>query len=211
MTHTRPPQDDAHEARSPMSPEVVRLLVDNHVRFLAFLERRVGSREAAEDILQEAYVRGLERGGALREHESAVAWFYRVLRNAVTDHHRRRGVAHRALERAGAERAGDTAPAADAELHDEVCRCVAELLPTLRAEYAEAVRRVDLEGAEVRDYAAEAGITPNNAAVRLHRARRALAGRVAESCGTCATHGCLDCECGGPGGGRTFTADGTPR
>jgi RNA polymerase sigma-70 factor (ECF subfamily) len=194
--------DGHREALAPMSPDVVRVLVDNHVRFLGFLERRVGSREAAEDILQQAYVRGLERGGALREHESAVAWFYRLLRNAVVDHHRRRGAERRAIERVAARVADDTAPPADDEFRNEVCRCVDELLATLRPEYAEALRRVDLEGGEVRDYAAAAGITANNASVRLHRARRAMGARIAESCGTCATHGCLDCSCGGPSGTR---------
>jgi RNA polymerase sigma-70 factor (ECF subfamily) len=31
--------------------------------------------------------------------------------------------------------------------------------------------------------------------VRLHRARAALKTRLEQSCGTCATHGCLDCTC----------------
>ena len=46
-----------------MSPGVVRVLVANHARFLAFLERRVGRRDVAEEILQEAFVRGITRGG----------------------------------------------------------------------------------------------------------------------------------------------------
>jgi RNA polymerase sigma-70 factor (ECF subfamily) len=32
--------------------------------------------------------------------------------------------------------------------------------------------------------------------VRLHRARQALKRELERSCGTCATHGCLDCTCG---------------
>ncbi len=82
-------------------PEVMQALVDNHRQFLAFLERRVESRADAEDILQDAFVRGLEKGGQLRDGESAVAWFYRLLRNAVVDHYRRRGAAGRALGRGG--------------------------------------------------------------------------------------------------------------
>ena len=55
---------------------------------------------------------------------------------------------------------------------------------------------LDLDGASVRTYADEAGITPGNAGVRLHRAREALRRQLARSCGTCLTHGCLDCGCG---------------
>jgi RNA polymerase sigma-70 factor (ECF subfamily) len=180
------------------SAEVLAALVENHRRFLAFLERRVGSREAAEDILQEAFVRGLTRGGAIQDSESAVAWFYRVLRNAIVDHWRRRGAERRALDHVATLASDDTA-ALDEELMETVCGCAASLLETLKPEYAEALRRVDLGGESVKDFAGGAGITANNAGVRLFRAREALARQVRRSCGTCAEHGCVDCRCGGPG------------
>jgi len=179
-----------------MAPEVLRALVDNHARFLAFLQRRVASREEAEDILQNAFVRGLERGAALRNEESATAWFYRLLRNALVDHYRRRDVERRAL----AELRLQPEPAVDEELMRTVCECVASLAETLKPEYASALRRVEVEGASLRAYAREQEITPNNASVRLHRARLALRRQLAKSCGTCAAHGCLDCRCGAPAG-----------
>jgi RNA polymerase sigma-70 factor (ECF subfamily) len=72
---------------------------------------------------------------------------------------------------------------------------VLSLVDTLKPEYGAAVRRVDLEGASVRDYAGEVGITPSNAGVRLHRAREALRKQLARTCGTCLKHECLDCTC----------------
>ena len=51
----------------------VSVLVKNHRRFRAFLEKRVGSREDAEEILQIAFVKGIERGGGIRDEERAVA------------------------------------------------------------------------------------------------------------------------------------------
>jgi DNA-directed RNA polymerase specialized sigma24 family protein len=89
--------------RDPQAPDVLRLLLDNHARFLGFLERRVGSRDEAEDILQEAFVRSLGRTDALQTPESATTWFYRVLRNALTDHHRREGTRSQAFHRLAAE------------------------------------------------------------------------------------------------------------
>ena len=100
--------DVREEAARPIDPQVARVLVENHREFLRFLERRVGNRAVAEDILQEAFVRGVERAGSLRADESAVAWFYRTLRNAVIDHHRRTGAAGRGLE-AFARELGDAA------------------------------------------------------------------------------------------------------
>jgi RNA polymerase sigma factor (sigma-70 family) len=185
--------------RDPHAPDVLRVLLDNHARFLDFLERRVGSRDEAEDILQEAFVRSIGRTDSLRSPESATAWFYRVLRNAITDHHRREGTRSRAFLRLAVETEQE-APGPDGELEAVACACVMALVDTLKPEYGAALRRVDLDGVSVRGFAEEVGITPGNAGVRLHRAREALRRQLARSCGTCLEHGCLDCRCGGTAG-----------
>jgi RNA polymerase sigma factor (sigma-70 family) len=181
------------------TPELVASLVQHHRAFLGFLEKRVGSREVAEDLLQEAFTRGITRGDSVRDEQSVVAWFYQALRNAVVDHHRRTGARRRGLERFAVEL---EAPAPDADLADAVCRCVLGLAQTLKSEYAEAIRRIDVEGLPVKDFAEQYGITRSNAGVRVFRAREALRAQVARSCGTCADHGCLDCSCGRPGPAR---------
>ena len=175
--------------------EIVARLVGEHRRFLAFLEPRVGSRSAAEEILQAAFVRGFEKAESLRDGERAVAWFYRLLRNAVVDHYRRRAAETRAIERHAAEALAEEG--LEPELERALCQCVDSLLGTLKTEYAELLRAVDLQGLRVEDAARAAGITTNNAGVRLHRARQALRRRLEETCGTCTEHGCLDCSCGG--------------
>jgi len=184
------PRPPVHDRPVDTTPEIARTLAANHDRFLRFLERRVGRRDLAEEILQDAFVRGLARADSIQASESAVAWFYRLLRNAQVDHHRRADSERRALEAAAREPLPD-----DEELMRTVCDCVDGLLATLKPEYAQAIRSVDMEGVRVTRFAAEAGITPGNAAVRVHRARQALKKRVEESCGTCAEHACLDCEC----------------
>ena len=180
--------------RDPGTPDVLALLLDNHARFLSFLERRVGSRDEAEDILQDAFVRSIGRTDSLRSPESATAWFYRVLRNALIDRHRREGTRERAFLELAAE-TEEGSEARDQELEAVVCACITALVDTLKPEYGTALRRVELDGLSVRRFAEEAGITPSNAGVRLHRARQALRRQVARSCGTCLDHGCLDCSC----------------
>lgn len=183
------------ESGPPVRPEVLQVLLENHRAFLSFLERRVGDRATAEDILQDAFVRGMERAGQLRDGEAAVAWFYRLLRNAVVDRWRRGAAADRALEGFAAELEAAAEP--PAEIANEICACVGRLAAALKPEYAEALRRIEVDGVAVKDYAAEAGITAGNAAVRIFRAREALRREVERSCRTCATHGCIDCTCGG--------------
>jgi len=73
--------------RAPSIRDTAAGLAEQHGRFLQFLRNRVGDAAAAEDILQAAYLRAIERGAQLRKSESSVAWFYRILRNAVADHY----------------------------------------------------------------------------------------------------------------------------
>lgn len=176
-----------------VSGEVLERLLGQREKFLAFLQRRVESREVAEDILQAAFVRGIEKGGDLRDDESAVAWFYRMLRNAVIDHYRSRATQDRAAEQWVRELETETKP--DAMIQDVACGCVKEVLVDLKPEYRQAIELVDLEEKSLRDLAASAGIAENNAGVRVHRAREALRKAVKATCGTCAEHGCVDCRC----------------
>lgn len=166
-----------------------------HRRFLRFLTAKVHDEGLAEELLQAAYLKAAQKAGAVRDGESAVAWFFRLLRNAVVDHHRL-GQRH---ERLRARYASEPAAMVDpGELHAVACQCVGSLVPQLRPDYAQAIRRVDLDDATVPQLASEQGISPNLAGVRLHRARRALREKVQSVCGACATHGCRDCVCRHP-------------
>ena len=171
--------------------ESVSVLVANHRAFLEFVQRRVGSRDVAEEILQDAFVRNVDKLDEIRDN--ATAWFYTVLRNAITDHFRRAAATGRKLEGLAREPVDR-----DDELYSVVCKCVGELAATLKPEYAEALRRIEIDGVAVKDYADQSGISSSNAGVRIFRAREALRKQVTRACGTCAEHGCLDCTCSRP-------------
>ena len=196
-------QANGAEAEAGLSPAVVRVLIDNHRRFLGFLERRVGRRDLAEELLQEAFTRGMARGRTLRNDESAVAWFYRLLRNVMVDHLRRQSAEARGRAAFAREESATASAEPDQELVDTICACVGSLVDTLKPDYAAAIQRVDLGGESLQSFATAVNITRGNVAVRLFRARQALRLRVEQSCGTCATHGCYQCECAaeahGPG------------
>ncbi len=173
----------------------VDIIVENHRVFLRYLERRTGNRALAEDLLQEAFVRNLERIASVPE-EGVVPWFYRVLRNAAIDRHRRQATAERGLAALTQEMADAAVPPPD--MHLEMCACVGRLAETLKPEYAAVLKAVDIDDMPVKVFAEAADLTPSNAGVRLFRAREALRKQVVRSCGTCAEHGCVDCSCGKP-------------
>ena len=111
----------------------------------------------------------------------------------MIDHYRHRSTTARALETLGREFADRQEP--NALMREEICQCVAGLLAELKPEYRDALTLVDLEDRKLTDLARQAGISAENAAVRVHRARKALRRKVEEACGTCAVHGCVDCHC----------------
>ena len=172
---------------------MIETLLENHRAFLRYLERRVGNRELAEDILQDAFARVVDRPEVAPQDEGIVPWFYRTLRNATIDQVRRRGATERGL--AAFARELETASDVPPDLNTEICACVSRLAGTLKPEYAEALQAIDVDETPVSTFARAHGLSASNAGVRVFRARQALKKRVAESCGTCAEHGCLDCSC----------------
>ncbi len=174
------------------APAAIALLAEHHHQFLSFVEHRVGSHAEAEEVLQTALVKGIEKASTIRDTDSAVAWFYRLLRNSLTDHYRRQSAAQRAEERHRQQEAILYEPA---DSHKTACRCVVKLLPTLKSEYAQLIRKVDLGEVKISEAAASLRISSNNLRVRLHRARKALRSALEMCCGSCAAQGCGDCSC----------------
>ena len=68
---------------APKPSALLAQLLEHRAEFLGFLTRQVGDPAAAEDILQAAYTKALEKGEQIQNTESVVAWFYRMLRNAL--------------------------------------------------------------------------------------------------------------------------------
>ena len=176
------------------TPAPVAILLENHRAFLRYLERRVGDRGLAEDILQEAFAKVIARPEQAPDDDAIVPWFYRTLRNAAVDQFRRRGAADRAYEAFARELETHDTPTPD--MANEICACVTRLASTLKPEYAEALQAIDVGGTPVKTFAEQKGLSASNAGVRVFRAREALKKRVSESCGTCAEHGCVNCTCG---------------
>lgn len=169
-------------------------LIARRAEMLAYFRRRLGTREDAEDALQDMIVKAIRAARTLGSRDSADAWIGRVMRNTLFDHYRR----------AATRRVGDAAFGRDlanletrGAVPDEPpsCRCVHSAIADLRGEQAELIRRIDL-GEEARLRVAEdLGMTLNALGVRLHRARKSLKDRITENCPTCAKGEFRLCDC----------------
>ena len=122
----------------------------------------------------------------MRDPARARAWVGRVVRNVLVDELRKRSEPMLPVDEL-------QLPAVDEEKTG--CWCVLFQAEQLKPEYARILRRVVLDGIPATAVAAELGLTPNNAIVRLHRARAALKERLRSHCGTTSARSCLECGC----------------
>lgn len=174
-----------------MTPGAIDTLLPARPRFVSFVRSQVGARAVAEDIVQGAFAQALQEPRHL-EGVHLTRWFYRTLRNAVVDRHRRGIAEGRALERL--QRDPTMPPSAD--IPRRVCGCVRRALDGLGPKARRVIESVELTGLTPAEFARAEGISPGNAAVRLYRARRLLAEHLKAICGTCTLDGCSDCDCG---------------
>lgn len=177
--------------------ELMQRLLAEQSAFRAFLRKRLSDDALVEDLLQQSLVKAVERGHELNNYDSAVSWFYRMLRNAVVDYYRSHATDLRKVDGLLDElvtSGEDRMPGLD-EVRPTLCACLAPLVSQLRPAYADLIRRVDLEGESPAAVAKELNVTSNNLTVRLHRARQALRATLEKTCGICTKHGCLNCTC----------------
>lgn len=178
-------------------PDVLQELLTRQSDFRAFIRRRVADDAVTEDLLQHSFMRAVAQHHGLKQRDTVVGWFYRILRHAVVDYYRASAADGRktdAFMQALATAGEDHTPALD-EMRPTVCACLQRLLPTVRPAYADLLRRIDLQGEAPDAVARDLGVTLNNLTVRLHRARQALRAGLEASCGICTKHGCLNCTC----------------
>lgn len=176
----------APDARRPRDL-VADTLREKRPDFEAFVRARVRPGEV-DDLLQVAALRAIERAHTIDDLERVEAWIYRIHRNLVVDRHRARATEAKHRDDRAVPDGGI------AEL-DDPCACSLSQAQRLQPSYASILTLVDTDGLAVAEAARELRITPNNAAVRLHRARKALRDAMLEHCGVTDPRECVDCRC----------------
>jgi RNA polymerase sigma factor (sigma-70 family) len=194
---TVPTAETSDRSANPVLDDLTHRLLEQESAFRAFLRKRLSDDAVTEDLLQQSLMKAVERGHELKKTDSAVSWFYRILRNAVTDYYRSSAADHRkvkGLHQAMIAAGEDKMPALD-EIRSTVCTCLGTLLNEMRPAYAHLLERIDLKEESPAAVAEDLKLTTNNLTVRLHRARQALRAGLEQACGICTKHGCLNCTC----------------
>jgi RNA polymerase sigma-70 factor (ECF subfamily) len=140
-------------------------LYEEHASELAsYLAKLVGDREAASELTQEAFIRGIKSEGDLRDPAAALGWLYRTGTNLAANH-RRRAAILRFLPLSGAE----TTPA---ESFDVEADQVRSALRSINTDAAAALLLFYDVGFARREIAAMLGLSEETIKSRLARGRR---------------------------------------
>lgn len=162
------------DSRQEPLPDAFRRWYEEHrpavYRYVRF---RVASREAAEDVTSEVFLKALRAFPRFDPtRASPRTWLLRIARNAVTDHLRalkRRGALHVSLDRVP-DLVADTPSQEERILQQERIQALLNGARRLRKADQEILSLRYGAGLENREIAETLGITANAVAVRLHRA-----------------------------------------
>lgn len=142
---------------------------------LAWLTRQLGDHAAAEDTLQDVFIKALRQGRRFCQVENARAWLFEVTRNAAADLLRRRRETVELPQELAAE--DQSQPAVDS-----LASCLPRVLTELSESDREAIVCCDLQGMSQEAYARRIGLSLPAAKSRVQRARKRLKAQLSSAC-----------------------------
>ena len=151
-------------------------------RLFSFLVRLSRSRDVAEDLLEETWLRFVNRAAKLRPDTHLAPFLFTVARNLYVSYCRSRLIedAH-TIDMIGLWPLGTPQPSPfEATTANETGRRIEAALAALPAIYREALLLVAVEGMRPAEAATVCGITPEAMRQRISRARSAILKRLDE-------------------------------
>src|SRR2546423_1982738 len=158
-----------------MSPTVETIWETLASRLRSFIRLRVRDHAAAEDILQEIFLRIHKSLPTLRNGERLESWVWRITRNAIAGHFRRL--------RPSEPLAQNMAPISEisADMPD-LRPCVRQFIDQLKPLYREALLLTEWQGLTQREMSRRLKITASGAKSRVQRVREQLKKLLLDCC-----------------------------
>jgi RNA polymerase sigma factor (sigma-70 family) len=141
-------------------------------RILNYIRLRVDGEDLAQDLTAEVFERAVSRQHTLRRREAFAAWLFRIARNTVAGHYRRRRPTV-SLDQAAEQHANNPSPAEEVMHREEMAR-LRTALATLSEREQEIIRLKFGAGLGNKEIAATLRLRAGHVAVILYRALRKL-------------------------------------
>jgi RNA polymerase sigma-70 factor (ECF subfamily) len=164
------------------APDAEAIWREFHDRLFAFINRRVPSRETAEDILQDVMLRIHRHAEDLERADAVGAWIHGIARNAIADHYRSAKVRRERPAGIGLDGEGAAETETESDVRGELSACVASLLERVPATHREALRLTEIEGLTQATAAERLGISHSGMKSRVQRGRAQLKQVLTDCC-----------------------------
>lgn len=142
-----------------------------------FVARRVPP-DAVDDLTQEIFLKMHTHAAELRDGDRVAPWLFRIARNAVVDHLRRRRI-HASLDAVNEPVAEE---ASEQNFNAELAAWLGPTLDLLPEAYRDALVLTEIEGLTQRELAERTGLSLSGAKSRVQRAKQLLEGIVRACC-----------------------------
>lgn len=143
----------------------------------AFVRRRVADDATADDLTQETLLKVYRARAVLPDTQRLEAWLYRIARNTIIDHYRRRRPTAELPPTLAADPADDTA-----ELRAAVLAAMRRFLAEMPETYREPVRLAELEGLPLAKIALRLDLSLSAVKARVRRGRAMLKKKLQDCC-----------------------------
>jgi len=150
---------------------------DYHDKLLGFIHSRVESRELAEDILQDVFIKIQKSLTSLQDSERMESWIYQIVRNAVVDHYRSRKAFEELPQSLTAPE-----PEQEAQARYEISTCLKPMIETLPPPYRDALQLSEIDGLKQKQVAKTLGLSLSGAKSRVQRGRAMILELLTDCC-----------------------------
>lgn len=152
-----------------MISSVEQIWKDYHQKLHNFIQSRVYDKSAADDILQEVFIRIHSRLGTLRDSNRIQSWIYQITRNAIIDHYRAQ---KRTVQLSESLSMPERNP--NDEVRKEIASWFLPMVKRLPDHYRQALILSEVDGLTQKEIALKEGLSLSGAKSRVQRGRAML-------------------------------------
>jgi RNA polymerase sigma-70 factor, ECF subfamily len=152
--------------------EVASIYKQFHSELLAYVKSKLRSREDAEDILQNVFIRIAANVDKLEEDQKLKSWIFTITRNAIIDYYRARASRKKLVVN---EELNEEIPESeDSDATKGLDQCMTSMISLLPEEYRNIIIESEINGVKQKDLADQYGMAYPSLRSKVQRGRERL-------------------------------------
>jgi RNA polymerase sigma-70 factor (ECF subfamily) len=160
-----------------MNAQINHIWEAHHNQLFNFIRKRVDDPDVAKDLLQDVFLKILDKIDTLKDSEKLQNWLYQITRNIISDYYRQKQ-----KENKLAEYPFEAHEPEELNAMSQAESWIGLYVDELPENYRQAVELFELQGLSIAEIAQQLGISYTNARARIQRGRKALKKSLTDCC-----------------------------